>query len=182
MKFRINFLNVLMIVALLAGAVFVSPARPVQAATTLLAGDLAIIGMNSDDPDEFAFVLLQDITSDTVIKFTDNGWLASGSFRTGEGFKIWTATTDLPAGTVITLTGTDVSPMLFSTSGDQILTYTGDDATPSFVYAINNEGAGVWQAAAVYHPQDTVLFWLPFGDAVDPAGQPHPRLVRAPGR
>ena len=78
--------------------------------TTLSEGDIAITGVNSDTPDEFSFVLLRDISSGTIINFTDKGWLANGGWRlntTGnnvlEGILTWTATTDLPCGTVIVL-------------------------------------------------------------------------------
>ncbi len=61
-----------------------------SAQTILNAGDIAIVGINTDNPDDFAFVLLTDIESGTVINFTDNGWLAAGGFRTGEGIKAYT--------------------------------------------------------------------------------------------
>ncbi|RLD25947.1 MAG: hypothetical protein DRI75_12585, partial [Bacteroidetes bacterium] len=41
--------------------------------TTLAAGEIAITGFNADNPDQFTFVLLTDITATTEIKFTDNG-------------------------------------------------------------------------------------------------------------
>ncbi|MGK7955334.1 MAG: ExeM/NucH family extracellular endonuclease, partial [Crocosphaera sp.] len=115
-------------------------------ATTLLPGDIAIIGFNFDNPDEFAFLVLADITAGTEIKFTDNGWQANGTFRNTEGTFTWTATTDITAGTVINPT---ISSVLFSASGDQILAYQGDDSNPTFIYALNSEGnPGVWQSDA----------------------------------
>lgn len=44
-----------------------------RAQTTLVAGDIAIVGYNSDDPtnDDFSFILLKDISSGTTINFTD---------------------------------------------------------------------------------------------------------------
>ncbi|NET52128.1 MAG: hypothetical protein F6K09_26575, partial [Merismopedia sp. SIO2A8] len=50
-------------------------------ATMLSAGDIAIIGINTDDPDDFSFVLLRDIEVGTEITFTDSGWLNSGEFQ-----------------------------------------------------------------------------------------------------
>ena len=58
---------------------------------TLAAGDIAIISMNADTNKTFAFVSLVDIPAGEVIKFTDNGWLSAGGFRTGEGILTWTA-------------------------------------------------------------------------------------------
>jgi hypothetical protein len=54
-------------------------------ATTLSAGDVAFLSIIGDNPDTFAFVLLKNIEAGTTINVTDNGWLASGAFRTGEG-------------------------------------------------------------------------------------------------
>ena len=52
-----------------------SASQKALAASTLAAGDIAIIGFNFDNADQFAFVLLTDVEVDTQIKFTDNGWL-----------------------------------------------------------------------------------------------------------
>lgn len=127
---------------------------------TLAAGDIAIISMNADTTKTFSFVSLVDIAPGEVIKFTDNSWLGS-AFRTGEGTITWTAPAGgVPRGTVITIdtTGTistvslgavsDSGDVNFSTSGDQILAYQGADASPTFLFAVNNEGAGVWQTGA----------------------------------
>ncbi|MFQ5570516.1 MAG: endonuclease [Rhodothermales bacterium] len=114
-------------------------------AQSLAPGDLAVIGMNSDNPEAFAFVTLVDIPAGTEIKFTDNGWLAAGGFRGGEQTHTYTASTDLAAGTVVTIT-TDVPD--FSNAGDQLLAYQGADDAPSFIYALNNKGGGLWQADA----------------------------------
>jgi len=126
--------------------------------TTLVPGDIAITGFNSDNPDEITFVLLRDISNTTSIKFTDNGWINSGSFRANEGIIEWTAASDLPCGTEIIIT--DNSPFsastgnvtdspllqLSATGGDQILAYQGAEATPSFIYAINFDSTG-WSDA-----------------------------------
>lgn len=115
-----------------------------MATTTLSSGDIAIIGFNFDDPDEFAFTPLVDIGAGTEINFTDNGWQAAGSFRATEGTFTWTAPTDITAGTIINPT---VSSIAFSTSGDQIIAYQGDSSNPTFIYALNSEGnPGVWQS------------------------------------
>ncbi|WP_280817651.1 hypothetical protein [Methylorubrum extorquens] len=42
-------------------------------ATSLAAGDIAIVGYDADNPDDFAFVVLRDIEAGTAISFTDNG-------------------------------------------------------------------------------------------------------------
>lgn len=126
-------------------ATFTPTNTPVSGPTTLSAGDIAIIGFNFDDPDELAFVLLVDVGAGTQINFTDNGWLNTNAFRTGEGTFTWTAGSNLTAGTIIVPA---VSGVAFSATGDQILAYQGLSASPTFIYALNSEGAAVWQANA----------------------------------
>lgn len=86
------------------------------AQTTLVSGDIAIVGYNADETteeDQFSFILLTDILSGTVINFTDFGWCSDGTgFQTpnscgastgalSDGAITWTATSDLPCGTQI---------------------------------------------------------------------------------
>jgi len=125
------------------------------------AGDIAIIGFNYDNPDEFAFVVLVEVEATSQINFTDNGVMSDGSFRTGEGIVIWTAPSSGPlaAGTVVGISndgawaatvGTAEPPAsgpAFSGSGDQIIAYQGSESNPTFIYALNSEGTG-WQADA----------------------------------
>jgi hypothetical protein len=60
--------------------------------TTLTVGDLALIGYSADTAGKsFSFVLLQAVDAGTTISFTDDGWLAAGGFRTGEGVYTYTA-------------------------------------------------------------------------------------------
>jgi hypothetical protein len=132
-----------------------------KAQTTLLAGDIAFSGYSSNNAanDEFSFVLLKNITSGTAINFTDNGWLNTNVFRTGEGTLTWTSTTALVAGTEIKInfpaggaSGTatfvggasagtvtvpgGIAPSL-ATSGDQVLAYQGTTASPTFISGIH---------------------------------------------
>ncbi|MCB0558522.1 MAG: lamin tail domain-containing protein [Phaeodactylibacter sp.] len=128
----------------------------------LSAGDIAFVSFDSDTPDAFSFLALTTIPSGTVIKFTDNGWQASGSFRANEGIWAVEFTSEVACGTEIMVclakgaTDLQANPvgvittsgsLALSASGDQILAYQGDEATPSFVAAINFEGSS-WQADA----------------------------------
>lgn len=145
---------------LAAVALFALVSAPAMAQTTLAAGDIAIIGMNADGIDDFAFVALVDLAAGTEITFTDSGWFAGGSFRGNEGAIKYTASALVPAGTVIVgdpslpsgewtnANDANVGNNGFNlaTSGDQILAFQGSSASPTFVAAVNNEGAGVWQA------------------------------------
>ena len=104
--------------------------------TTLTVGDLALIGYSADTAGKsFSFVLLQAVDAGTTISFTDDGWLAAGGFRTGEGVYTYTAGAGgAAAGTVITVTGLTGS-FNPSTSGDQIIAFQGalgPSATPLF--------------------------------------------------
>lgn len=105
-------------------------------ATTLTAGDVALIGYSADTGGKsFSFVLLQAVEAGTAISFTDDGWLAAGGFRTGEGVVTYTAPAGgAAAGTVITFSGLTGS-LNPSTSGDQIIAFQGTlgaSATPLF--------------------------------------------------
>ncbi len=87
----------------------------VPATTTVLApGDIAVLGLNSNiascvggtnGDDEISFVCFQDITSNTAIEMTDNGWerVFAGKWGNTEGViqAVRTGGT-IPAGTVIT--------------------------------------------------------------------------------
>ena len=114
-------------------------------ATSLTAGDIAITGFNFDNPDELTFVALVDIEAGTEISFTDNGWLSSGGFRSNEGTFTWSAPEDISAGESIQ---PSVSGVAFSADGDQIIAYQGAATNPTFLYALNSEGSGVWQSDA----------------------------------
>ena len=112
----------------------------------LNAGDIAFTGFTADDPDAFTFVALVDIAAGEQITFTDNGWLAGGGFRPGEGTFTFTAATTIAAGTVVTPAlggGVDFDP-----SGDQILAYQGSDSDPSFLAAIQFDDSGFGDATS----------------------------------
>ncbi|WP_379709922.1 T9SS type A sorting domain-containing protein [Ferruginibacter yonginensis] len=124
----------------------------VKAQTTLVAGDIAFSGYTSNTVagDEFSFVLLKAVTAGTVINFTDNGWLSTNVFRTGETTVTWTSTGAMAAGTEIKINGTTATlvgggaggtvtgtALSLSTLGDQVLAYQGSAATPTFISAIH---------------------------------------------
>ena len=114
------------------------------AKAALNAGDIAFVMYNADaTPDTVAFVALVDIPAGEQIKFTDNGWRSTNVWRTGEGIDTYTAPAGgLSRGTVVTVS---LSAPVLSTSGDQIIAYQD---TSTMIAALNNDGAGVWQADA----------------------------------
>jgi len=116
----------------------------------LLPGSIAFLSYQTNAPDGFAFVTLQEVPPVTSIYFTDNGWSGS-SFFSGEETMQWTSpVTTLPAGTVVTvrdISGTQqlIGPGLISgglpnlsSSGDQVLAYTGSASSPNFIAGITN--------------------------------------------
>lgn len=126
--------------------------------TSLNAGDIAIIGINSDNPDTISFVALTDLSKDTEIKFTDNGVTSTGTLRANEGTWVWTADQNIAAGSIITLTGeggvtaslgsvSSKGSLALSASGDQVIAYQGEETAPNFIYAVNFEGTD-WQEDA----------------------------------
>lgn len=111
--------------------------------TTFQAGDIAIVSYSADTttapgatPKSLSFVVLTDVEDGTVLNFTDNGWLATGGFRSGEGVFSYTFNGPVAAGTVITI-GNLTGQLNPSTSGDQFLAYQGTAADPSFVFAVD---------------------------------------------
>lgn len=114
--------------------------------TTLSAGDIAILQYNADgSPEVIKFIALKSMETGTTIKFTDNGWKSDNTFRANEGIDIWTATSNIKCGDIITFTLTNVA---LGTNGDQILVYQGENSSPTFIFAINNEGSATWQSTA----------------------------------
>ncbi|MGD9873215.1 MAG: phospholipase D-like domain-containing protein [Kiritimatiellia bacterium] len=136
--------------------------------TNLVAGDIAIIGMNTmtqgspitNQQDSFAFVVTVGIPAGTVIHFTDNGWRCTEGLNTTEGYITWTSTECLEPGTVVIIKkwadptdstsgisanyGTVVDPygatsgFLVNRAREQILAYQGSATSPTFLYCLNS--------------------------------------------
>jgi hypothetical protein len=139
----------------------------VKAQTTLLVGDIAFSGYKCNDavPDQFSFVLLKNITLNTVIRFTDYGWhndvntFSNAPSGILESEIVFTATSALSAGQEITIVGTTVtisggpgsgtavfsvgpqflvaSNISLASNGDQIFAYQGTFAAPVFIAGIH---------------------------------------------
>ncbi len=130
------------------------------AQTTLVAGDIAFTGyISSNATDEFSFVLLKNVVTNTSINFTDNGWTGT-AFRPGEGTITWVSNANYNAGTEIKIAGSTATlagaggsagtvnvatALSLSTSGDQIFAYQGNAATPTFISGIH---MNYWTTAA----------------------------------
>ena len=120
--------------------------------TTLAPGDLILVTVNSDSPDNFDFVPLVDIASGTVISFTDKPWTGTEiSTSSGEGIKIYTASSSINAGTVISFSGITEGDWLpgggtfnIANNGDNILVFQGSSATPSFILGFGFGSSTPW--------------------------------------
>ncbi|MGL4398972.1 MAG: SdiA-regulated domain-containing protein, partial [Luteolibacter sp.] len=130
--------------------------------TTLAAGDIAFVGFNADGNDNLAFVALADIAAGEAIIFEDNEWNGTGWADTNEGAFIWTASSMVTAGTIVTLDSVGIaSPSLPTAStgtiayapaathgsnrgiggGDEtIFAYQGTRSAPTFIAAVTSGG------------------------------------------
>lgn len=125
----------------------------------LVIGAIAFVGFNADGNDNLAFVALTDISSGEVIIFEDNEWDGTRFTDTNEGAFSWTATSFLPAGTIVRIdnigsgtitasTGTVVTPLAgrgtnrgISADSEVIYAYQGAPGIPTtFLTAIANSG------------------------------------------
>jgi len=118
-----------------------------SAGSVLAAGDIAFTGFNTDGgTDAFAFVLLKDMNAGTAIRFTDKEWTGT-AFNSGEGDLLWTASSHLAAGTLVTIqpdgtlaasTGTLTgSGGGLGKTGEQMFAISGSIAAPgTFIAAL----------------------------------------------
>ena len=160
---RLRTINVALVVILLFSALGFLPKAAVAQTETLAAGDIAVILMNTDDPDSIAFVALADLPEGESFIFTDNGWLAAGGFRLSEGAVRYTVQPGgLAAGSIVFKSspfnsngwsiaedvGMGSTGISLAVGGDQLIEFQGNATTYAMVYALNDEGAGEWQADA----------------------------------
>lgn len=118
----------------ISGLMLLFAASLLHGQTTLTVGDIAILGYNTDDPDQVVFVPLVDLSAGTVIYFTDNAWSGT-ALASNEGTYTYTAASTVTKGTTVTLSTTGMS---LSNSGDQILAYQGSAASPTFIYGLSS--------------------------------------------
>ncbi|MEL1244279.1 choice-of-anchor I family protein [Flavobacterium sp. DGU11] len=123
--------------------------------TAIGAGDMVFVGyrMNATGAeDQVALLTFVDIAPGTFINLTDSKYTTNAQPQCPNGI-VWTATSCVPAGTVITIqteglvanTGTVAgSGFGLSSSGDQVIVYTGTAASPNYITALSSNG---WVAA-----------------------------------
>lgn len=130
-------------------------AAPAQAA--LIPGEIAFTGYNADGDDDFALVVLVDVT-DEAIYITDNESDGAGGLDgNGEGAILWeTGATVIPAGTVVVFSDLSGTPSVtrgaitepdagfnLAAGGDSLLAFHGtDEHTPTLFLAGLESGDG----------------------------------------
>ncbi|GEM_PF-2776156 len=173
MTAKYRALNLIMAIVMAMGLVFTaSPPLTVKAEPdSIIAGDIAIIGFDSDSK-VATFVTLVNLAEGEVIRFTDDGWTSGGAFRFGEGGITYTVPSGgIPAGTVasgitpfnsggwgVDNTGLGSGGFNLSTSGDQIIAFQGNATSPALIAALNGDNTDVavtnpntdgWQLSAL---------------------------------
>jgi len=106
--YKLKF-NLVSILAFVAGLLM---QQKIYSQTTLAAGDILFTGYNSipapvDNADIISFVLLRDISNNTVINFTDRGYFGNNTWQavtSTEGTIRWTSGSFLPMGTEVQIT------------------------------------------------------------------------------
>jgi endonuclease I len=104
----------------------------------LPAGSLAVVGVNSMNPDQVSIVALTDVPAGVTIYMTDNGWDGS-ALRRNEGVVSYTFPSVLPAGQLLEYERhTDPAPWVaadggfaFSMYGDSVLLFCAGESTGS---------------------------------------------------
>lgn len=122
----------------------------------LPAGAIQFVAINTDNPDRFAFLALQDIPEYTAIWFTDEG-VSNGVFVTTEQRGVWYAPAGgLAAGSVVTAEDADPGMTLsagdwggddidtLTDTGDQLLAYQGYRTEPRFLAGISAGSGTGW--------------------------------------
>ena len=118
--------------------------------TTLTAGDLMMVTVNADGDDNFDFVPLVDLESNTVIYFADNAWDGS-ALKSNEGTLKYTSSSSVSAGTIVSYSGSlggewanEDAGFLIAATGDNILVFQGSPSDPTFIYGIGWALGTVW--------------------------------------
>jgi len=123
--------------------------------TVIGAGDMVFTAyrMNATGTeDEVALVTFVDIAPGTFINLADNKYTTNAQPMCAGGM-VWTATTCVPAGSVITIQTSALTASTgvvtgsgfgLSSDGDQVVVYAGTAAAPTFITALTSKG---WVAA-----------------------------------
>ncbi len=134
-------------------------ASPVTAGDVLGPGDIAIIGYNFDNDDEFAFVCLKEVSAGTEIRFTDQGWKTDNTFLDfdNDGPLSWQApSTGCKLGEIVKIRVLDYyTNMSLNSNGDQIIVHQQLETGTNLIYALNAAGPN-WMAEATNETNSSI--------------------------
>jgi len=135
--------------------------NPIFAQTSLSAGDIAIVGYNTNgSPDNFAILVLKDLSAGTTFYVNDNELATSNStsftdLAEGEGSFVVKAGQTIPAGTVITLP-------YGSTTAVSTTTYDWSNTTSGL--SNNNEEIYIYTATSITsQTPDAFIYYAKIG-------------------
>ncbi len=134
----------------------------ISLAQTLNSGDIAFVGYNTDSPDSFSWIALNDIPQNEVIYFSEQGWTGSAWYVNSEFHIAWTSPTGgITCGTIIRISGAGATSGSYTGSfpslsaGDQVLAYQGSNAataSPNFIAAIHGDyNSGDYNASTTWN-------------------------------
>ncbi len=148
---------------------------------TIVAGDIAFVGVNSADPDEVAILVRTTLAAGDTFFLTDGGFTgatgaASAMFRATEGFLQYTAPTGgLAAGSVIVITGGGGSaPSVVrnggGAAGSVTLLGNSSNATNNFAFSTSGDSLTAYTVTGGTHLTGTpaLIAFLDYG--VNPYG------------
>ncbi len=144
-------------------------------ATTLSAGDIAVIGMNSDGTakqNTWSFVVLKDIGSGTSIIFTDASYddsLSGNKFyvnSANEGYMTWTVGSDISAGAVFIVTNNSGSTATIrDISSNSQTSVSGSLGGSSFDFTSTGDQIFVYQGTSGTTVGATFIYGLNTGQS-----------------
>jgi hypothetical protein len=126
-----------------------STAPTLGVVTTVSTGGVAVIGINTDNPDAFALVALEGIATGSVLYVTDKGYDGS-AFRDSEGVLAFTVSAEIPAGSTwfyedggsmtnsFGVWSASEGSFSLSASGDQLFVFIHSVADPQFIFGVSN--------------------------------------------
>lgn len=126
-----------------------SPPTVEPVACNLLAGDVAIVSFNSDTPDTLTVVALRSIPANSKLFFTDRPWNGNEFPTSSEGVLQFVTSDIVSAGSqwfypdgggVLGTWSIASGTFNLAADGDQIIVYCGAITSPTFLYALTNNG------------------------------------------
>jgi predicted extracellular nuclease len=160
------------------------------------AGDIAFVGVNATNPDQFAILALKAIAAEDSFYVTDGGitgssGAASGYFRATEGFLRYTAPAGgILAGTVILINAGDTSatpPVPLSVSlngggsaGSVTLLANSGNATSNFSFSTSGDSLTAYRVSSGTHLTGTPTLIAFIGFGVTPYGSGNPSNSNLP--